>query len=213
MQKIMFNDAVSLTEATLRGIKTTTRRDELNREEQETLNEKEQLGFKPQIIDNHIVVVNSFGNVVFKKKTRYKVGEIVAVAQSYKDAGYKRGTYRDEDKYIPIFMANEEPISVATAGWSNKMYVKPEYMPERVRMTGLWIERLQDISDEDIRREGIVLKCVIKSKPYGIYLGKRMIPLGSTPRDAYAALIDRVSGKGTWERNPYVVVYDYELVK
>lgn len=80
MQKIMFNDAVSLTEATLRGIKTTTRRDELNREEQETLNEKEQLGFKPQIIDNHIVVVNSFGNVVFKKKTRYKVGEIVAGA-------------------------------------------------------------------------------------------------------------------------------------
>lgn len=33
------------------------------------------------------------------------------------------------------------------------------------------------------------------------------------PREAYAALIDRISGKGTWESNPYVFVYDFELVK
>ena len=31
--------------------------------------------------------------------------------------------------------------------------------------------------------------------------------------DAYEILIDKVSGKGTWERNPYVFVYDFELVK
>ncbi len=34
-----------------------------------------------------------------------------------------------------------------------------------------------------------------------------------TPQDAYEILIDKVSGKGTWERNPYVFVYDFELVK
>ena len=34
-----------------------------------------------------------------------------------------------------------------------------------------------------------------------------------SPYEAFADLIDRVSGKGTWERNPYVVAYDYELVK
>ena len=34
-----------------------------------------------------------------------------------------------------------------------------------------------------------------------------------TPHEAYAALIDKISGKGTWERNPYVFVYDFELVK
>ena len=31
-----------------------------------------------------------------------------------------------------------------------------------------------------------------------------------TPREAFAHLIDKVSGKGTWERNPYVFVYDFE---
>lgn len=33
-----------------------------------------------------------------------------------------------------------------------------------------------------------------------------------TPREAFAALIDKVSGKGTWESNPYVFVYEFELI-
>lgn len=36
--------------------------------------------------------------------------------------------------------------------------------------------------------------------------------LFDTPREAFASLIDRVSGKGTWDRNPFVFVYDFELV-
>lgn len=30
---------------------------------------------------------------------------------------------------------------------------------------------------------------------------------------AFAALIDKVSGKGTWESNPYVWAYEFELMK
>lgn len=33
-----------------------------------------------------------------------------------------------------------------------------------------------------------------------------------TPREAFAALIDKISGKGTWENNPWVVAYSFELV-
>ncbi|MDR1340659.1 MAG: hypothetical protein LBK58_11505 [Prevotellaceae bacterium] len=33
------------------------------------------------------------------------------------------------------------------------------------------------------------------------------------PRKACAALIDSISGKGTWESNPYVFVYDFKLTK
>lgn len=35
----------------------------------------------------------------------------------------------------------------------------------------------------------------------------------NTPRQAFAALIDKVSGRGTWDCNPWVVVYEFELVK
>ena len=34
-----------------------------------------------------------------------------------------------------------------------------------------------------------------------------------TPREAFAHLIDEVSGKGTWDSNPWVWVYDFELFK
>lgn len=32
-------------------------------------------------------------------------------------------------------------------------------------------------------------------------------------QEAFASLIDKVSGRGTWERNPWVVVYEFELLK
>lgn len=35
----------------------------------------------------------------------------------------------------------------------------------------------------------------------------------STPQYAYADLIDKVSGEGTWESNPWVWVYEFELMK
>lgn len=35
----------------------------------------------------------------------------------------------------------------------------------------------------------------------------------NTPREAYAALIDRISGKGLFQSNPYVFVYEFTLIK
>lgn len=35
----------------------------------------------------------------------------------------------------------------------------------------------------------------------------------NTPREAFASLIDKVSGRGTWASNPWVVAYEFELVK
>lgn len=31
--------------------------------------------------------------------------------------------------------------------------------------------------------------------------------------EAFAALIDKISGKGTWDSNPWVFVYEFELIK
>ena len=45
------------------------------------------------------------------------------------------------------------------------------------------------------------------------YEGKPGVYFWGTPQEAYAALIDKINGKGTWESNPYVWAYDFELVK
>ena len=144
----------------------------------------------------------------------------MAIAQSYKDIFSAFSQCHNPQLNISV----KNPTD--TAGWTNKMFVKPEFMPHQIRITKVRIERLQDISDEDCLAEGIErLPKGGGLKPYGFYdksikvkSKEEGVHYGSyrsfdTPREAYAFLIDKVSGKGTWDSNPYVWVYDFELVK
>lgn len=133
--------------------------------------------------------------------SRYKVGEVVAVAQKYKDIALD----------MPVELAAE---LIKQPGWKNKMFVKADLMPHRIRITNIRIERLQDISDEDCIAEGIYPKANGRWYCYDVVrrMGVSYDPYPD-PREAYAALIDKISDKGTWESNPWVFVYDFELVK
>ena len=101
------------------------------------------------------------------------------------------------------------------AGWLNKMLVKAEYMPHQIRITGIHCERLQDISDAECLKEGVRVEFARNGSPMYYYFDtKRWREVWfDTPREAFAALIDKVSGRGTWASNPWVVVYEFELVK
>lgn len=101
------------------------------------------------------------------------------------------------------------------AGWKNKMFVRADLMPHHIRITGIRVERLQDISDEDCFKEGafesIIMGANGKLKEYYIE-GPKDICFGKTPREPFATLIDCICGKGVFQSNPYVFVYDFELV-
>lgn len=144
-------------------------------------------------------------------KLRYKVGEVVAVAQSYEQIGANPQHYisrPDIDGYQIISMC---------PGWRNKMFVRAELMPHQIRITRIRCERLQDISDEDCMKEGVVDVTYFKTegRPYELFAlpGHEYEETFNTPRQAFASLIDKVSGRGTWDRNPWVVAYEFELVK
>ncbi len=210
MKKIMFNDKYGLTQAVLDGRKTMTRRlvpkkitDKVKAFQQEYYEGSlERISVQDAVL-NMVTCEHIFN-------PPYKVGEVVAIAQSYKDVieewskGYGRGfSFGLEDR----------------AGMSNKMFVKPEYMPHHIRMTGLKVEYLQDISEEDCLREGIYEHNPIPANPkmkgyaYDSTLDThKKRKWFDTPRKAFAALIDKVSGKGTWESNPLVYAYTFEYV-
>lgn len=204
MKKIMFNDKYGLTQAVLEGRKTQTRR--IMNPQPEDCSAVHRFYKSAYWKDKPMsLVVNEGGSVYCNLcgygakleggsifRLPYKVGEIVAVAQSY------NSFYNDE--YNPNLFPNG-------AGWTNKMYVKPELMPHRIRITAVSVERLRDISDIDCMSEGI---------NYYEQEGFSWCSTGKlfdTPREAYASLIDKISGKGTWESNPWCFVYDFELVK
>ena len=93
------------------------------------------------------------------------------------------------------------------------MFVRADLMPHRIRITDIKVERLQDISEEDCLREGVekwmdgyIVTGIMENR------GRNNVCF-DTPREAFAALIDSISGKGTWNSNPWVFAYTFELVR
>ena len=86
-------------------------------------------------------------------------------------------------------------------------------MPHHIRIINVKIERLQDISDVDCLAEGIEFdhKVQMFYVNYNRVTGSR-VWLSDTPRKSFAVLIDKISGRGIWNSNPFVFVYKFELV-
>lgn len=201
----MFNDKYGLTQAVLEGRKTQTRRIITY---PKTFKGKDVCGlyvyrWKADGVITEICMYDRDEISIDEGQIlpKYKIGEIIAIAQSY------NSFYNDECN--PNLFPNG-------AGWTNKMYVKPELMPHQIRITNVRAERLQDISDEDCLKEGIIKGKVGSEDTH--FMDAYYIPTLKkdpfcTPQGAYSYLIDKISGKGTWENNPYVFVYDFELVK
>lgn len=194
MKKIMFNDKYGLTKAVLEGRKTQTRRIGY----QGTFKRYCNCGFGMEGADKNKLFINDGNEVVAKSK--FKIGEEVAIAQRYIDL---------DDKFYRLLGIYKGGMK----GYRNKMFVKADLMPHRIRITNIRVERLQDISEKDCLAEGIQ---DIVGKMYPgthFYCITKADTCYVTPREPYAKLIDKISGKGTWERNPLVFVYEFELIK
>ena len=202
----MFNDRFHLTQAVLEGTKTMTRR-------LLTLTlDKDVDGKLIRVYPSKVYFDNGKWLFDFEGRTyllpkenypRYNIGEVVAIAQSYHNlnkSGYTAPEWLDH-------------VCESSAGYENKMFVRADLMPHHIRITDVKVERLQDISEDEILREGV---WQFPGDKFTFYIskiiGKYKAKAFSTARDAYKYLIDKVSGKGTWESNPWVVAYSFELV-
>lgn len=198
MKKIMFNDRYGLTQAVIDGRKTVTRR-VLRGEPLEPTDCIESAG----LVGDVIQVIANGGESLITCHPRYKLGETIAVAQSYEKIYHCEGL-----ETIDLVVSGLSH----TAGWRNKMFTKAELMPHRIRITRIRVERLQEISEKGCMREGIIYRESQNPIECGYTFHGSKHSYGS-PRAAFASLIDRVSGLGTWQRNPWVVAYEFELVK
>nr|DAG03084.1 MAG TPA: ASCH domain protein [Siphoviridae sp. cttma3] len=216
----MFNDKYSLTQAVLDGRKTMTRRICKYDRPDESWDIVFPV-FESKDYDSEGNLISSlYGAFGWKNKDGdftgwnnplYKVGEVVAIAQSYMDVDrfHRKGKNAAYLEYLDSIL----PELKLYPGWGNKMFVKADLMPHHIEITEIKIERLQDISDGDCLKEGIIhastfLGQKIYHTPHvnGAYLSTNVA------QEAFAFLIDKVSGKGTWESNPFVFAYEFKLV-
>lgn len=150
----MFNDQFGLTQAVLDGRKTMTRR---------VFYIPEKLASKYYIESDKLVVCesqcngeliqwrDSNDNVRMIFYPTYRIGEIIAIAQSYKALGYAPDSLDRDPKDLGIrgFMRD-------SAGWNNKMFVLANACKNKIKITNIKVQRLKDISVEDCLSEGII---------------------------------------------------------
>lgn len=195
----MFNDRYGLTQAVIHGRKTVTRR--VVKDAWWPISKIEAEGMRGDII--HVIANN--GKFVVERKCPYKIGEIVAVAQRYDSCLHPNNGVIEHDY---------QTTALASKGWDNKMFVKADLMPHQIQIRDIRIERLQDISD-DYFKEGITF--LVSADDGRIQWGYADEHLRyymfDSPREAFASLINKVSGRGTWDRNPFVWRIEFELVK
>lgn len=218
MKKIMFNDKYGLTKAVLDGRKTQTRR-VVPQSEMDKINlfQKEYYELTFDKLEG-VELINHYYFVEKRGRLPYQIGEVVAVAQSYCAIAEELENCNNATcaaHYEKNVQKASEYISwMGHPGFNNKLFVAAGMMPHKIRITDVRVERIQDISDECCLKEG-VRKVVNENGIYiQYYVGQGNNACSfENPQEAFAHLINKVSGKDVWEENPYVFVYDFELIK
>ncbi len=99
-----------------------------------------------------------------------------------------RATETDPDRYH----TTETP-------WKPSIFMHRAASRITLQVTSVRVERLQDISEEDARAEGVRLNSTTH--------------WATEARDAYKTLWERINGDGSWQLNPWVWVINFNRVR
>ena len=167
-------------------------------------------------------------------KPQYKIGETIWVREPAKIVDFNRhgnhgGSYSDTETFTYEYKADGEfrmggeipsrfktiPQWILNCQGIQNGCIK-EMARNFLKITNIRVERLQDITLDDIKKEGIEIvesqidrHSQIKSRYFKINN-----EIYNHENDAYAELWNKTAPKGyKWKDNPYVFVYEFERVE
>jgi hypothetical protein len=148
------------------------------------------------------------------RKPAYAVGDRLWVREAWR-AGkqWDRVTPRDIPRGEAIWFEADQPFPMQTPGKLRPSIFLPLWAarPDRLVVTAVRVERLQDISKEDAIAEGIEWRNSTLSVGgyWGTWNADNTMRCGGSPDpiEAYRCLWININGPGSWEANPWVAVY------
>jgi len=117
--------------------------------------------------------------------------------QSDKDC-FLAGLPRDRDG-IWRFNAHNAPTK-----WRPSIFMPKDASRIKLKITNVRVERVQDITEEDAIAEGISLPNYAEQAIKDVHYPE--------PSAIYADLWESINGKGSWEKNPWVWVIEFEKI-
>lgn len=156
--------------------------------------------------------------VDYETMSTYRVGEIVAIGQSYADVKryYKDKGMTDTEEYKAFAQAVEgKDKELFNAGRKDKFLVKPHLMPHHIRILTVKSQRLQDITEDECLAEGIGYDAEQELLKY--YLQDNTTNARfhfATAKEAFAFFITQTEKnmRDVWQKNPPVYVYTFETI-
>lgn len=158
--------------------------------------------------------VDRWEEIYTQSYSQYKVGDVLYVRETWcygsvvgEDDGYGnseswleqlQSNIDDEKIFYKADMeeAIKEGVSFRDVIWKPSIHMPKKYARIFLEVTNVRVERLQDITFDDIEKYGIKFNLKINGK------NKFKILWNSTAKDGYK-----------WEDNPYVFVYDFERIE
>lgn len=155
-------------------------------------------------------------------KLPYQVGEEIFVKESFwQFGGYDSGYDCDEPKFIgsnKITFSEEEATKTQTLNkaWKKRpaQHLKQEHSRLTIRIKGVKVERLADISNEDCWKEGCEEFADYQDKIKVCEMTKILNECVEDPRPHFAVYWNSTHKKPEekWEANPWVWCFNYEVI-
>lgn len=118
------------------------------------------------------------------RTAKYQPGDILWVRETF---------WFDPFQQVYHYKADEDSCMKLFTGWKPSIHMPKKIARIFLKVTSVRCERLKDISDEDAIAEG-------------------MDP-DQVPTYRFAALWKRLNGEDSWNRNPFVFIYEYEIIE
>jgi hypothetical protein len=134
-------------------------------------------------------------------KPKYQIGDICYLKENYAIAG--------NTTHHHIYQSDYDPEARKNIKWKSKLMMPAVSARYKVQITGIRVERLQDISEYDAIQEGIVNHWFC-TKYYQCYLDVEGFYKQAI--DSFRSLWYFINGNDSWNKNPWVFVYEFKLI-
>lgn len=143
------------------------------------------------------------------RPTRFSVGDLLWVRESWTarmTGGWTIADARSRMYRQEIIYRADGVESID--GWWPSIHMPREFSRVTLKVTGVKVERLQDISEEDAKAEGVKEQA---GQFAGCYTIEGAIS-GTTATACFQRLWESINGPGSWDANPWVAAISFERV-
>lgn len=165
------------------------------------------------------------GDIIWVRETSFTMNIDDEIDGRTIEVAYKASIDEAEQKYGHITNARGKRF-IDGWKWKPSIFMRKSACRLFLKVTGVRVERLQDISEDDAKKEGVETSFASDSIHYEHESFKNYTWHGDggddsfsgfsdtkSAKDSFQSLWYKINNKASWEENPFVWVYEFEVLR